>query len=419
MDDIEEAKESDALLDQKKQPNALYSVNFDSKEHESGKNVSDNKGSGYWITVSNMMKSSIGSCVLSIAWTFSQASLIPGVLFFILSTIYITTCYIIIIKNCEKLNEFTLNKLFANLPGGKVFEFLCWTIAGFCGMLSCSTYIVLARDTILKLSPDITSFWLILIQTIVTWFTFYPLCLIELKDLWITSVLGILSVLYALVLIWCHPMEDSATMGIFDFNMLGWCNVAVLGTQCYSGTFVMPPLYRDYVKGGGTTRDFISALTLGNSLTCIIYIIFAISAYVVFGDNVEGDVLLNLPESYLAHIARFGQLISVIGAFPLLTAGALSEFEGQFFGEFKNFFQRTVCVTVFVFMAYIIALLIPDLGMVNLINACILSVTLVSVFPAFMGVYNLDGNNTFFIMFGIIGLLLGIGSFFQLAGFGG
>jgi len=416
MEDVT-AKETDTLLDQK-QPNEMYSVNFNSKDCAKEKAVSEPQGSGYWITVSNMMKSSIGSCVLSITWTFSQATLLPGILFFIIATVYTTLCYIIIIKNCEKLNEFTLNKLFTNLPGGKIFEFLCWTISGFCGMLSCATYIDLVRDTILKVSPQVTSFWLITIQTIVTWLTFYPLSLLELKDLWITSVLGILSVLYALVLIWCHPVEETATMEIFDFNMLGWCNVAVLGTQCYSGTFVIPPLYRDYVKGGGDTRDFISALTLGNSLTCFIYIIFAVSAYIVFGDNVEGDVLLNLPQSFLCHIARFGQLISVIGAFPLLTAGALSEFEGQFFGEFKNFFQRAICVTVFVLVAYIIALLIPDLGMVNLINACILAVTLVSVFPAFMGFYNLDGNNTFYIMFGIIGLLLGVGSFSQLAGFG-
>ena len=59
MEDME-AKETDALLDKGKQPNEMYSVNFNSKDLTE-KVDSKPRGSGYWTTVSNMMKSSIGN----------------------------------------------------------------------------------------------------------------------------------------------------------------------------------------------------------------------------------------------------------------------------------------------------------------------------------------------------------------------
>jgi len=317
------------------------------------------------------------------------------------------------VRCCEKYRVYSFDGVLAFIPGwGPTLERVAALLVTFNSVLSCITYVVLAGDTAVKLIPDYNEFYVRLIaQIVVTWAVYFPLSLIQLQDLAIVSWVGIVAVgyIFILVLIPANGNPD-ATYTVFEASFQ-WCFVASVGVQAYAGSYIMPCVYK--TMKDRKIKSFNKALNVAYWGTFVLYAIFAVAGCVYYGKSVEGDILLSLPSNIWNHIARIGQLISVIGTYPIiLNGGAVATVEGQFFDhEFETDWQRKSVVCFFTALSFVGAYLIPDLGVVNIINGAVSTASLLSIFPAMMGVYLLGGDAKFYTAYALIGVFLAIGSF--------
>merc|ERR550539_981259 len=93
--------------------------------------------------------------------------------------------------------------------------------------LALVSYIVLAADSMIKVLPVLSrNGW----SLVFTFGIYFPLCLIKLKDLWFTSVIGLGAALYTFVLICINSDPSPVDYCLFEFNM-EWFTVAGVSTQ--------------------------------------------------------------------------------------------------------------------------------------------------------------------------------------------
>jgi len=193
----------------------------------------------------------------------------------------------------------------------------------------------------------------------------------------------------------------------FEFNM-EWFTVAGVSTQAVCLFYCIPPMYENLENR--SVKKFSKATITAFIICTIFYGAFSSIAYLNFGNASLGDILLNLPENLASHVARFGQLICVLGSYPLIFLGTITTIEGQFFGEFSSQFQRVGTIFGLHVIFLSLSLVLPDLGVLNSINGGLAIATLTFIFPALFAIYILHKSTAAFTAYALFGVLVTIAS---------
>jgi len=366
------------------------------------------KGASYWVTVANVVKANIGTSMLSLPWAFAGSGMFPGI--FVMAVSIFTTgfCAATISRACRITGDSSsipvLTQRMARLPS-RVRNSIDFFLVIFC-LIQCGlalvSYVVLAADSMIKVFGMSRLFWSPIFSILI----FFPLSLFKLKDLWITSVIGLSAAAYCFFLI-CYYRSDNEPVNMCWFDISWeWLTVAGVSTQSTCLFYCIPPMYMSMEN----RRDFPKAAWTGYFISFLFYAAFAFMGYLHFGLDVQGDILLNLPESLLSQVARLAQLVCVTGSFPLIYAGLLTTMEAQLFGQFVNQTQKiffSFCCHI-LFCAF--SLWLPNLGILNSINGSLAIGVLSFAFPSLLAYYLLQYNGNMMILYTCLGLFISVGS---------
>jgi len=362
--------------------------------------------SGFWVTVLNIVKACVGTSMLSLPWAFAGGSLIPSMIVLCLSSFSVVISIVIIVLACEELKAFNVPALLKEFPPWltRVMEVSTFIMCLIQTGLALVSYIVLAADSMIKVIPGLSrTSWSLLFAFGI----YFPLCLMKLKDLWFTSAVGLSAAFYTFVLICVYSGPPPVDYCFFEFNM-EWFTVAGVSTQAVCLFYCIPPMYENLENR--SVKKFSKATITAFIICTIFYGAFSSIAYLNFGNASLGDILLNLPENLASHVARFGQLICVLGSYPLIFLGTITTIEGQFFGEFSSQFQRVGTIFGLHVIFLSLSLVLPDLGVLNSINGGLAIATLTFIFPALFAIYILHKSTAAFTAYALFGVLVTIAS---------
>merc|ERR550534_270853 len=110
---------------------------------------------------------------------------------------------------------------------------------------------------------------------------YFPLCLMKLKDLWFTSVIGLAAALYTFILICINSDPSPVDYCLFEFNM-EWFTVAGVSTQAVCLFYCIPPMYEDLE--GRTVKKFSMAVVVSMILCILFYGGFGAIGYMHYGN---------------------------------------------------------------------------------------------------------------------------------------
>jgi len=368
----------------------------------------------FYGVISNLVKGCFGTSMLSLPWVFANATLLPSIVILTLTSFFTIYSTMIVIKCQEKKQIFSFDALLRDIPNiGKALEHISIVIVITHCLLSGISYIVLAGDTAVCLFPNVPNMKMIG-QTIVTWFIYYPLCLSDFKKLSFVSVVGIVATIYVFILVCIPPLEQTSEIGEWFGMNFYWASTASVCVQAFLNPCIQGSIYRSMQDR--SPSKYRNALGTSYVFVTIVYAIFATLGVIFYGSAVQGNILLDFPNNAVTHLARVGVFISIIGLFPIvIVGGSTATIETTFYdGHFPSFWSKATTIFFQCVLAYVGAILLPNLGVVNLMNGALSVATLFGIFPALMAIHHLDGNRTWYAIFGVLGLLLGWASFIPL-----
>ena len=263
-----------------------------------------------------------------------------------------------------------------------------------------------------------------------------PLSLLkEFKSIQLTSIVGILAASYAVMLIMVKSVTGSTASSntdmmysngftVMEWN-LGFLIITNVAAKANVSQYAIPPMYQQLKHRTIGTMRFV--IITAYSLNCIIYILFAVAGYYLFGSDTQSDIFRNFANGdILFIIARLGWCSSCIGSYPIAFKSSLQTIENKFFnrkrGNRWNFNDhprvRIVVILCMAFTLLVISLVVEDVGPVNSIEGAVTVLCLICLFPILMAwkigmVHHEDKQRGQFLLvlqvMLVIGVILGTG----------
>ncbi|BFZ54746.1 hypothetical protein PYCC9005_001783 [Savitreella phatthalungensis] len=160
-------------------------------------------------------------------------------------------------------------------------------------------------------------FWLTVFMVIIVPLSF----LRKLDSLRYTSVVSLFAIGYLVILVVGHFFlgDTSAQRGSIEiFEWLGWVKflsslpVFVFAFTCHQNIFAIVNEIRDASQRNVSA---VVATSIGGST--MVYLLVAITGYLSFGDNVNGNIVSMYPNSPTANIGRFAIVVLILFSYPL------------------------------------------------------------------------------------------------------
>ncbi|KAJ0031609.1 hypothetical protein Pint_14285 [Pistacia integerrima] len=195
------------------------------------------------------------------------------------------------------------------------------------------------------------------------------MCLNDLSVLSYVSAGGVLSSLIVVVCVFCVGATKS--VGFHGkgrlFNLNGLPNAISLYTFCYGAHATFPPIYNSMRK----KKQFPMVLLLSFIICTITYLAMAILGYLIYGQNVQSQVTLNLPtEKVSATVAIYTILAGPIAKYALTVMPISTAIESRLPANY----QDSKSISLIIRMALLLS-----------------TVVLAAVFPSFQSVASLSG----------------------------
>ncbi|XP_043699498.1 amino acid transporter AVT1G-like [Telopea speciosissima] len=214
--------------------------------------------------------------------------------------------------------------------------------------------------------------------------TIFLLPTILLRNLSLLSYLSgggvVASLLVVLCLLWVGVVDQ---VGFHPSGTtLNLANIPVsLGIYgfCYAGHSVFPNLYSSMKK----PSEFSTVLVISFSICCFLYTGVAICGFMMFGDSMQSQFTLNMPQNFVASkIALWTAVVNPLSKYALtLTPVALSLEElmppSPLRSHYVSVFIRTVLVT----STLVVALSVPFFGFVMALIGSLLTMLIALIFP--------------------------------------
>ncbi|XP_044471317.1 amino acid transporter AVT1I-like [Mangifera indica] len=198
---------------------------------------------------------------------------------------------------------------------------------------------------------------------------FPSMCLNNLSVLSYVSAGGVLSSLIIIVCVVC--VGTTKSVGFHDkgrlFNLDGLPTSLSLYIFCYGAHAVFPPIYNSMRK----KKQFSMVLLLSFIICTLTYLTLAILGYLIYGQNVQSQVTLNLPTERLSSKVAIYTIIAVpIAKFALTVMPIATAIESGLPSNYQDS---------------------KPTGIIIRMTLLVSSVVCASVFPSFQSVASLSG----------------------------
>jgi amino acid permease len=275
-------------------------------------------------TISVLFANLVGAGILSLPYIFSQAGLIPSIILMIFMCAMSITSAVVIARCAEMSNSFVYRDIATKAFGSTGGVLVSALMSLYC-LGSCISFVVLLSDFFPQLicengcNTPVAIFFSsrVNIMLLVGTFLIFPLSIMRnLSSLKYTSVLSFVCILYTSLMIASKaamgPVEPidliTNSRGVFLFLPIA----AISFTLHYN----VPRYY--YELKARTLYKFTLIAILAFTLVMILYLFTAISGYLLFGANTDGDILSNFSDSdILALIARVALSCVILACYPL------------------------------------------------------------------------------------------------------
>lgn len=366
--------------------NILEQVNMQTtlNKQSFGNNDSENTASSI-TTLINLIKSFLGSAILSLPWAFSKGSLWPSIIATIISSLFCATTAIFIIHACQITQLFEISALFYAI--NPLFEKIAFFVVIYIAFSACLGYSILIADS---MTDAMSQFGLQSFaysrQLYITVFTLcivLPLCLLkQLKHLKYSSILGIMSILYCFGLLIYKIIttqtsdELSGQFDVWHWNM-GLFIVFNLCGKSLAVHYLLPGMYKSLRNRSVNKMSLL--IMLAFVIVTILYISFAVCAYYLFGDTSKPDIIQNLDDGVETAVSRLAMLISLTATYPLLFHAAINCIQEKYLNpitcpiwNFENvIWLRSAVVASIVLFLLIISLIVDNVGLVSSIEGAL------------------------------------------------
>jgi amino acid permease len=347
------------------------------------------------------------------------ASVLPGVVIILAVILVNIWTIVILIHAAERHQQFNLGALLRLLPGrlGPAAQLLTDVSIWFTIYLTLVGYIDAIHDSSLLLLPKDS--WLAqgrLPLTGCASLIVLPLCFLDQKYLSFTSILGILANVNLLTFIFVtfgqRAASDNLGKGscIFGFGK-GTLTMVSTATNSIIIQMCILPMYE--ALENRSPERYTKVLLLAFACLGVLLSIFAIVAYLVVGPPVEGNVLKNFPpKTFWASATQVGMIVVIFAVYPIFLmpmVAPLRALDPSWFlrsgpheegdraslplaESRRGIFVGAVTVVI-VAAAFVGAVFVPDLGIINALNGSVEVGVFTAMGPGLVGLYLLDNSS--------------------------
>jgi len=217
-----------------------------------------------------------------------------------------------------------------------------------------------------------------------------------LKNLGVLAYVSAVGLVASAVLTASLVWAGVAETGGFRRNSTSVLNLGGLPTSlglyfvCFTGHAVFPTIYSSMKNN----RRFSKVLLISSVLCSVNYGLTAVLGYMIYGDDVQSQVTLNLPSGKLyTKVAIVTTLINPLAKYALLVAPITAAIEERFSLPAGSTTARVSISTVVVVSTAVVASTVPFFGYLMSFIGSFLSVMATVIFPClcFLKIYRAEG----------------------------
>ncbi len=226
----------------------------------------------------------------------------------------------IIIVAGDRYNCFDLGHLLAQIPIralGVVSEWLINALVALVNVLALIGYVIVICDALAPILPSSGYFSERWHLVVVSCSCLLPVCFLKQEYLAFTSAASVCTNAYLIsyitvLLIGSGPASDVCMFG------LSTGGVAYFSAMAYSMSIQMCvlPMYEELADR--TPEKFMTAVYRSFTFLFFVLTAFASIGYLLYGPDVQSNILQNLPHTPFGDLARLSMLFVVLGVFPLM-----------------------------------------------------------------------------------------------------
>eukprot|EP00747_Dinoflagellata_sp_TGD_P074934 gnl/TRDRNA2_/TRDRNA2_158519_c0_seq2.p1 gnl/TRDRNA2_/TRDRNA2_158519_c0~~gnl/TRDRNA2_/TRDRNA2_158519_c0_seq2.p1 ORF type:complete len:484 (+),score=50.15 gnl/TRDRNA2_/TRDRNA2_158519_c0_seq2:158-1609(+) len=394
--------------------------------------------------MANLVNACLGCGMLSLPWATAGTSILTAAGLTLVVLILNAGTIMILVFASDRLKVYNMGALFRKMPGrwGKLIRGFCDGSLGVVGFITLISFLNVASTSLASLLMKFgveRSFCVWIAVCIVL-----PLCFLDQRHLAFSSALSIASSVYLTGLVISIFLTGSEEAGlesdrcVVGIGMGSFAMTSILAQAVCMQIYVLP-MYEQLERR--SPQRFAACLGGSFGFVFILFTGFSTVAYLTFGSSIHSNVLLDLPETSSAMLARLGLGVTVLSVYPM-TLGSMvapirhseeraarrervfrfpspatpakrSEFASP--SPYDTPARRgagdpllggdeprtspflkpsTVAKLLCVFCSGLVAMHVPDLGSVLTLNGALSEVIFVSLIPGLVGMFLIGGEWT-------------------------
>lgn len=337
----------------------------------------------------NLVTCGLGTGVFTLPWSTAGASALPAIA--IVAAVLALNAWTIsiLVEAADRYRTYDLGSLLGHLPGrlGSAAKVFTNVVLWFSMYLCLIGYIIVIVDCLQGSVPSLASQGrplLVALSAVVV----LPLCFLDQRRLSATSAVAVIANLniFALV-VWIFYDKElrRASPPTCWFGLSIGC-VAMVTAMMQTVVIQMCvlPMYAEMQNRHRGKFNQVVAVSFG--ILFVLFSCFSVVGYLAFGSGVSSNVLLDLPDTWWGHVARFCAAASVVGVYPIILGPMIAPVRASLADHDSG--VTAVAATCFIVAASMCAAFgLHDLGRLNVVNGAISLGTFVAVVPALVGLY--------------------------------
>jgi len=344
----------------------------------------------------NIVTGGLGTGIFTLPWSTAGASIIPAIIIVALVLSLNAWTISILVQAAERFQTFDLGSLLAHLPGryGHISQVTCNVGVWASLYLVLVSYTIVAADCVkTTLFPDSVMMrrWVLVTLTSAV---VLPLCFLDQSRLVFSSAMGIAVTLNIFVYIVVHLIQSYAgehiPPGICVFG-LSTGSIAMISAMMQAVIIQMCvlPMYGEMKNR--TPAKFNMVVISSFSSLFFIFAGFSVAGYLAFGENVQSNVLLSLPDTSWGHASRLSAALAVVAVYPIMMSPMIAPIRNsEALASLPEHLKSTAANAGVVFVVVTVtgaAYFISDLGLLNVVNGAMSLGVFVALVPGLVGVF--------------------------------
>lgn len=395
--------------------------------------LSDEPQVGARAVIMNLVTGGLGTGMLSLPWAMAGASLVVGTIVIIGVVALNFVTIMILVYASEKYQAFDLAAVLGNLPGrlGPVMQILTNAMVWIALFGSLASYIIgmcdsagpFLRGTFLDHRVAIAGLSSLLVT---------PLCFLDQKYLSFSSAAAVLVNCYLIILICLEFVRRSTQKTLPPETCVvglttGSLTMVSTAAQCIIIQMCVLPMYKEFEGRVAQSQahplgpqKFARVLMVAFSLLVVLFAAIAALGYLTFGENVQSNLLLSLPNDSAGQVAQAGMFLVLGAVYPIMMIAMIAPIKNMEVDKFghgpaakrKKSLAVTGATLLLILASFGVALKVDSLGLVNVLDGALCICFFTALVPGLVGLLLLDRRSLLWraCMYALLvgGLVLGI-----------